>query len=125
MTLEFLKGLSLIQNKRNLLAGEVFYSKQVLQTLQHVFPLMRFLRASQRIAGLFKERDLRERRVPRHQFPLSGLPLFRYRSSQRLDQQRTLQWAFHDGRDRSARRAGCAWAVRGRRGRSWQRESCV
>src|ERR1700684_116465 len=42
MTLEFLEGLGLIQNKRNLLAGEVFYTKQVLQTLQHVFPLMRF-----------------------------------------------------------------------------------
>src|SRR6202050_2345850 len=48
MTLEFLERLGLIQNKRYLLAGEVFDSKQVLQTLQHVFPLMRFLRASQK-----------------------------------------------------------------------------
>src|SRR5580704_471515 len=40
--MEFLERFCLIQDKRDLLAGEIFDSKQVLQTLQHVFPLMPF-----------------------------------------------------------------------------------
>src|SRR5208282_3703657 len=39
MTLEFLEGFGLIENKRNLFAGEVFNSEQVFQALQHFFPL--------------------------------------------------------------------------------------
>src|SRR5580704_8951960 len=40
MAVEFLEWLGLIENKRYLLAGEVFDSKQVLQALQHSFPLL-------------------------------------------------------------------------------------
>src|SRR5271156_906737 len=40
VTVEFLEWLGLIENKRYLLAGEVFDSKQVLQALQHGFPLL-------------------------------------------------------------------------------------
>jgi hypothetical protein len=39
MAVEFLERFRLIENKRNLLAGEVFDSKKVLQALQHGFPL--------------------------------------------------------------------------------------
>src|ERR1700726_3212800 len=55
MALEFLKGLCLIQNKRNLLAGEVFDSKQVLQALQHVFPLMPFYPGLRRNCRVLQE----------------------------------------------------------------------
>ena len=40
MTLKFLERFGLIENKRNLFAGEVFDSEQVFQTLQHFFPLV-------------------------------------------------------------------------------------
>ena len=40
MTLKFLKGFGLIENKINLFAGEVFDSEQVFQALQHFFPLV-------------------------------------------------------------------------------------
>src|SRR5277367_6630243 len=40
MTLKFLEGLGLVENKRNLFAGEVFDSEQVFQALQHFFPLV-------------------------------------------------------------------------------------
>ena len=39
MTLKFLERFGLIENKRNLFAGEVFDSEQVFQALQHFFPL--------------------------------------------------------------------------------------
>jgi hypothetical protein len=41
MALEFLEWLGLVQNKRDLFAGEVFNSEQVFQALQHFFPLTR------------------------------------------------------------------------------------
>src|SRR6204780_5158713 len=40
MAVEFLERFRLIENKRNLLAGEVFDSKKVLQALKHGFPLL-------------------------------------------------------------------------------------
>src|ERR1700677_1785430 len=40
MAVEFLERFRLIENKRNLLAGEVFDSKKGLQALQHGFPFL-------------------------------------------------------------------------------------
>ena len=40
MALKFLERFGLIENKRNLFAGEVFDSEQVFQALQHFFPLV-------------------------------------------------------------------------------------
>lgn len=79
MAVEFLERFRLIENKRNLLAGEVFGSQQVLQALQHSFPLLPFSPGLPKGLPDFRERDRPEPRVLRCQFPSDGLRLFRCR----------------------------------------------